>query len=200
MKRRSRMRARHPRRRVRSIRRGDTARAKTIAIAAEPPRDNDLAHLNVSFRNRLQRALAALTLKQTPFRFAEGFRSVERQQWLYGSGRPGEKYGRPGPIVTKLDGVRKRSNHQGNGTPGSGMAADCYPLRNGKAYIPRNNDPVWDRYAEAVETEGLIAGHHWASFPDSSHCELKDDNLMAMKRTSRGRSRSPKRPRKSRHK
>jgi hypothetical protein len=96
-----------------------------------------------------------------PFKFVEGFRTTERQQWLFGSGRPAvEPFGRPGPIVANADGVTKISNHQGTGTPGSGRAADCYPLKNGKVHIPPNTDPVWAAYATAVEKQG-------------PHCELK---------------------------
>ena len=62
------------------------AREKGI-LQAEPPRDRDLAKLDASFRERLTAALADLETRGTPFRFVEGFRTVERQQWLFGSGR-----------------------------------------------------------------------------------------------------------------
>ncbi len=98
---------------------------------------------------------------------------MERQQWHYGSGRPAASpYGRPGPIVTQLDGVMKLSNHQGNGKPGSGRAADCYPMRGGKVYVPPDADPVWKAYADAAQAHGLTAGYYWTSFQDHPHCEL----------------------------
>lgn len=146
---------------------------KTTVLAAEPPIDANLQNLMATFRTKLLAALASLEADGKPFKFVEGFRTVDRQQWLYGSGRPtAVPYGRPGPIVTNADGVIRLSNHQGTGTPGSGKAADCYPTRNGKVYIPPNTDPVWDAYAAAVTAQGLKAGHNFTSIKDSPHCEL----------------------------
>lgn len=146
---------------------------KGMAIALEPPIDADATHLNAVFRTKLEALLSNLSAQGTPFKFVEGFRTLNRQQWLYGSGRPSAvPYGRTGPIVTNADGVVNVSNHQGTGAVGSGKAADCYPLRNGKLYIPPSSDPVWEKYAVAVEAQGLRAGHHFPSFKDSPHCEL----------------------------
>ncbi|HET9855995.1 MAG TPA: M15 family metallopeptidase [Methylomirabilota bacterium] len=157
-----------PRIRARRI----SARAKTLAIGAEPPIDRDPDHLVPEFWTRLQRALEQLAAAGTPFRFHEGFRTVERQQWLYGSGRPRATFGRPGAIVTNADGVGVRSNHQGNGAAGSGRAADCYPLRDGRVIIPALSDPLWKAYAEAARAHGLTAGLYWPRFQDAPHCEL----------------------------
>jgi len=149
------------------------ARFKGLALAVEPPIDGDVADLLPAFNVKLKAALAYLSGAGTPFKLVEGFRSAERQRWLYGSGRPTTKpYRRPGPIVTNADGFAKRSNHQGDGNPGSGRAADCYPMRNGKVYIPPSSDSVWVAYAQAVEAQGLVAGHHFKSIKDSPHCEL----------------------------
>lgn len=144
-----------------------------MVVAAEPPPDPNPANLAPPFREKLAAVLAALASQGSPFRLVEGFRTLERQQWLYGSGRPSAvPYGRPGPILTNADGVLARSKHQGNGTPGSGLAADCYPLRDGKVYIPGNDDPIWDRYAAAVVGQGLVAGRNFQTLRDSPHCEL----------------------------
>ena len=143
------------------------------AIQLEPQRDNNPASLDPDFKARLTRALQDLEARGTPFRFIEGFRTVERQQWLFGQGRPEAKpFGRAGKVITQRDGVTKMSNHQGTGKAGSGKAADCYPVRNGKVFIPDASDPVWDAYADAVERQGLSAGHRWKSFKDSPHAEL----------------------------
>ena len=120
------------------------ARAKTLAIGAEPPIDRDSNHLVTEFWTRL----------------------------LYGSGRPGVAFGRPGAIVTNADGVTLRSNHQGNGAPGSGRAADCYPLRDGRVIIPAASDPLWKAYADAARAHGLTAGLYWPRLRDAPHCEL----------------------------
>src|SRR5688572_6396979 len=135
-------------------------KARLIAFAPEPPRNANLADLLPAFAERLQAALTALAAAGTPFRFHEGFRTLQRQRWLYDEGR------------TRIDGVRKISNHQGDGRPGSARAADCYPvLPNGKLHEPPAEDPVWDRYAEAVSAAGLRAGRYFKR-PDSPHCEL----------------------------
>ena len=161
------------RKRVRRVaKRAIDVRLKGL-VQAEPPRDSDPVNLDPVFHARLAAALDALASQGTPFKLVEGFRTVDRQQWLYGSGRPTVvPFGRPGPIVTQRDGVKKLSNHQGNGAPGSGRGAECYPVRNGKVFIPPSSDPVWEQYARAAEAHGLSAGHHWATFKDSPHVEL----------------------------
>lgn len=147
---------------------------KGLAVAAEPPIDPNPGHLDPTFRNKLQAVLTKLAARGTPFRLVEGFRTRARQQWLFGSGRPDAiPFGRPGPILTNADGVDKPSRHQGNGTVGSGRAADCYPTREGRVFIPPSSSPVWAAYADAVEEEGLVAGHRFPTFKDSPHCELR---------------------------
>lgn len=142
-----------------------------IAVA-EPPKDRNPDHLMPSFREKLMAALDALAVAGTPFKFDEGFRTVDRQQWLYGQGRPDAKpYGRPGKKVTDRDGVKRLSNHQGTGMPGAGRAADCYPTKDGQVDIPPVTDPVWEMYAAAVERQGLVAGLRWKE-KDAPHCEL----------------------------
>lgn len=146
------------------------------AAAAEPPKDRDAAHLFPAFAAKLQSILVQLEKEGTPFKFDEGFRTVERQQWLYGSGRPSAKpFGRSGPIVTYKDGVRELSNHQGDGNPGSGRAADCYPMANGKIIWPPPpmKDPRWKRYAELARANGLTAGYDWPKLQDIPHIELR---------------------------
>jgi hypothetical protein len=148
--------------------------AAKARLQLEPPRDNSFDNLDPTFGAKLKAALAELDAAGTPFRFVEGFRSVERQQWLFGQGRPQvQPFGRAGSIVTQRDGVARLSNHQGTGQAGTGRGADCYPMRNGKVFIPNNTDPVWDRYADALERNGLTAGHRWPSFKDSPHAELQ---------------------------
>jgi len=147
---------------------------KGLTVAAEPPIDANPGDLDLAFRNRLQAVLASLASAGTPFRLVEGFRTRARQQWLFGSGRPKiVPFGRPGPVLTNADGVVKLSRHQGNGKPGSGRAADCYPTRDGRVFIPPSSDPVWAAYADAVEAAGLVAGHRFPTLKDSPHCEMR---------------------------
>jgi len=147
------------------------------AQAAEPPINRDPANLDPNFRAKLLKTLEILASEGIPFKFHEGFRSVERQRWLYGQGRPTARtYGRSGSRVTNADGVKKISNHQGNGEPGSGRAADCYPAdATGKVLWPPppDKDQRWIRYAEVAEAQGLTAGYRWKSRHDPPHIELR---------------------------
>lgn len=143
------------------------------AVVSEPPIDRDPAKLDPAFRDRLMRVLEIVAAEGIPFKFHEGFRTVQRQQWLYGQGRPAAKpFGRSGQVVTQKNGTTNLSNHQGNGTSGSGRAADCYPLVNGKVSL---NAPerVWKRFAEVAEGEGLTAGYRWTKPHDPPHVELR---------------------------
>jgi hypothetical protein len=143
------------------------------AVVSEPPIDRDPAKLDPDFRTRLEKTLELLAAEGLKFKFHEGFRTIQRQQWLYGQGRPDAPFGRPGLKVTQKNGTTNLSNHQGNGTPGSGCAADCYPLNeNGKVTL---NPPekVWKRYAEVAESQGLTAGYRWTKPHDPPHIELR---------------------------
>lgn len=144
-----------------------TLQAKTAA-AIEPPKNTNISDLHPLFRNRLIVLLQRLADEGKSFRFNEGLRTVARQQWLYGQGRPNAKpYGRAGVIVTKADGIETLSNHQ------SGNAADCYPCdpKTGKIIWepPPDSDPIWTRYAELARECGLRPG---AEFGDLPHVEM----------------------------
>src|SRR4051812_45865119 len=62
----------------------------------EPIRNSDPALLHPVFREKACELLDRLAAENIPFRLFEGFRTPERQQYLYAQGRT-----RPGPIVTK---------------------------------------------------------------------------------------------------
>jgi hypothetical protein len=143
------------------------------ATITEPPIDRSPANLDADFRGRLEKTLATLAAEGTPFKFHEGFRTVQRQQWLYGQGRPKAPFGRKGNVVTNRDGVKKLSNHQGNGVPGSGCAADCYPLNAKGKVTLKAPQKVWRRYAEVAEANGLTAGYRWVQPHDPPHIELR---------------------------
>lgn len=75
--------------------------------------------------------------------------------------------------MTQKNGTTNLSNHQGNGTAGSGCAADCYPLdKNGKVTL-NAPEKVWKRYAEVAESQGLTAGYRWTKPHDPPHIELR---------------------------
>jgi len=142
---------------------------------SEPLKDRDLAKLHPAFRLKVERLLEALQRAGVPFKLDEGFRSQERQAWLYASGRT-----RPGSILTQKDGApgvwpkthkvasergkSRRSRHQ------SGLAADLYPLRSndGRVWIPAASHEAWVLLATAARSLGLRAGRDWG---DSPHVE-----------------------------
>jgi peptidoglycan L-alanyl-D-glutamate endopeptidase CwlK len=133
----------------------------------EPPINRDPDALDHEFRVRLAATLGQLAMEGLYFKFHEGFRTSVRQQWLYAQGRT-----RTGPRVTNLNGTTKLSNHQGDGSIGSGRAADCYPLTNGKVDVNPERR-IWQRYAEVAEANGLTAGYRWVSPHDPPHVELR---------------------------
>lgn len=136
----------------------------------EPPINCNPSMLMNEFYVRLRRVLDQLAAEGTPFKLHEGFRTVERQKWLYGQGRMSVPFARPGARVTNRDGVKRPSDHQ------SGLAADCYPCHaNGKLIWPPppDSDPCWERYATLAEAQGLTAGYRWVSPHDPPHVELR---------------------------
>ena len=89
------------------------------------------------------------------------YRSPEEQQALYAQGRT-----KPGQIVTQIDGVTKKSNH--NLKPA--RALDFCVVIGGKvSWDIDEYEPV----AVLAESRGLIAGGHWPHFKDWPHLELK---------------------------
>jgi peptidoglycan L-alanyl-D-glutamate endopeptidase CwlK len=85
----------------------------------EPIRSSDPACLHPVFRRKSGELLEALAREGIPFRLFEGFRSPERQQYLYAQGRT-----RPGPVVTRAR--PWTSYHQ------YGLAGDFVLFENGK--------------------------------------------------------------------
>jgi peptidoglycan L-alanyl-D-glutamate endopeptidase CwlK len=92
------------------------------------------------------------------------YRPVEEQAALYAQGRTA-----PGSIVTQLDGVTHKSNH------------NVYPARALDFCVVIYGKPSWDlaQYepvAVIAEAHGLVAGAHWHSFRDPPHLELPGGN------------------------
>lgn len=111
-------------------------------------------------------------IKDTPIDFTvtEGVRTVKRQQHLYAQGR-----NRPGMIVTYVDGVKKKSNHQLQ-ADGYGYAVDIYPFINGKVEVCGANELeliAW-HIGKVAEKLGIPVewGGNW-KFKDYPHFELK---------------------------
>ena len=91
------------------------------------------------------------------------YRSPEAQQALYRQGRT-----TPGHIVTQIDGILKKSNH--NYDPS--RALDFAVVIHGKvSWNPDEYDPV----CHLAEARGLVAGGHWPHFKDWPHLELPEE-------------------------
>lgn len=118
--------------------------------------DSSFAHLYPVFRSRLKQVLAQ-TAAETgrEWRMAEGFRSQERQSWLYASGRS-----RPGPVVTWM---KHPTNH------GAGLAADCYPKTGIDDRAP------YEVYRRIYQGFGL-SNPAWAK-GDLGHVQLVDEAM-----------------------
>jgi hypothetical protein len=61
----------------------------------EPPIDNNPSHLWLPFYQRIQTLFDALTKRGFDPMIFEGYRSQERQDWLYGYGRTHHKKSKP---------------------------------------------------------------------------------------------------------
>jgi peptidoglycan L-alanyl-D-glutamate endopeptidase CwlK len=85
----------------------------------EPTRSFDPALLHPIFREKARQLLQQLAAEQIPFRLFEGFRSPQRQRYLYANGRT-----RSGPVVTRA--LPWSSYHQ------YGLAGDFVLLQNGE--------------------------------------------------------------------
>ena len=120
--------------------------------------DRDWNHLYPPFREQLRPVLEAVaTATGEPWRIVEGYRSPERQLWLYAQGRT-----RPGRIVTWMK------------TPkwhGTGLAADVLPTRRGYGAPMR----YWEALRAAYQAVGL-GNPAWRK-GDLGHVQLTDNAL-----------------------
>lgn len=89
-------------------------------------------------------------------------RSAEEQQKLYAQGRT-----QPGNIVTQIDGVNKKSNH--NHMPS--RAIDFAVVINGKITW---NEEEYKHAGPYFVRQGLAWGGDWISFKDYPHVELRN--------------------------
>ena len=113
---------------------------------------------------KVERILHTMEAFRHPMIVTEGVRSTERQVALYAQGRTA-----PGKIVTQLDGITKKSNHQVK-TDGYGYAADLAFLINGQ---PTWDDKLpWGVMGKMAQYLGLIWGGTWIGLVDRPHVEL----------------------------
>ncbi len=134
-----------------------SAPSPSLIAPPAPPvdqRDRDLSKVHPVVRAALQQVLADLEQKGLPFRIFEGFRTPERQNYLYAPGHTA-----PGPKVTNARAWQ--SMHQ------YGLAADLVLFVDGKwSWGGQSSD--WKAMHEAAEKHGL----QFLSF-EAPHVELK---------------------------
>jgi peptidoglycan LD-endopeptidase CwlK len=125
-----------------------------------------LETLAPALRDGVPKILAAMAAIGYPMMVTDTLRTVEEQQALFAKGRTA-----PGPIVTKADGIVKRSNHQAH-ADGLGHAVDC-------CFVV-NDQPSWDArlpwkaYGALAEALGFSWGGNWMTLHDLPHIELVD--------------------------
>lgn len=102
---------------------------------------------------------------------ASGVRGDKEQADLYAIGRDPKK---PGKVVTHLDGVRKRSNHQvavEGPWRGQGLAVDLVFL-NDKGALSWDETFPWALLGTLAKAHGLVWGGDWPTLRDRPHVEL----------------------------
>jgi peptidoglycan L-alanyl-D-glutamate endopeptidase CwlK len=107
-------------------------------------RDSNLTYLHPTLRTKAQVVLDDCTREQLPFRLFEGFRSPQRQQYLYEQGRT-----RPGTTVTNAR--PWTSYHQ------YGLAADFVLYQDGQWSWESTREKAgwWNRLHEIGRAQGL---------------------------------------------
>jgi peptidoglycan L-alanyl-D-glutamate endopeptidase CwlK len=110
----------------------------------EPPRNCDPRYLHPVFRQKAADLLRTLAGEGMPFRLFEGYRTFERQRYLYAQGRT-----RPGPVVTRAR--PGMSYHQ------YGLAGDFVLFENGKWSWDAADERArwWERLRQAGRELGL---------------------------------------------
>lgn len=121
-------------------------------------------------------ALMEAAIVDTPvdFTVVEGVRTAQRQKQLYAQGRTA-----PGPKVTNVDGVTKKSNHQVK-ADGLGYAVDVYPFFDGKvqtsgAEVDKRLHILAAHIKATAKCLGIAItwGGDWKNPYDPPHYELK---------------------------
>lgn len=120
--------------------------------------------------DKIQLILEVMERIKAPMFVTDGVRTEEQQTRLYQQGR----FGNPGKIVTNLDGITRRSNHQVK-PDGFGHAVDCAFQDDPNTEKIETYDPKqpWNIYGELGEHFGLTWGGRWKSPFDQPHLELR---------------------------
>jgi len=124
-----------------------------------------LAQVEPAVAEKVDRVLRAMAALGHPMAAYSGLRTTEQQQALWAKGRS-----QPGPVVTYLDGIARRSRHQ------SGLAVDCAFVVSGGT--PNNWglswDGPWECFGACAAAVGLVWGGSWKRLADKPHLELTE--------------------------
>ena len=108
----------------------------------------------------------AITNSPVDFTVTCGLRTTAEQRAIYAKGRT-----KPGPIVTKADGVKNLSNHQDEADgkkDGLSSAVDLYPFFLGKVQVNHKDTIAANELGIAIEWGG-----DWVKMFDPPHFQLK---------------------------
>ena len=137
--------------------------------------DRDLSHLYPPFQKKLKTVLEMVNqhidaqhergewLEIRAMALFEGYRSIDRQRWLFGQGRT-----RRGQIVT---------NATVPGVHGFGLAADCAFKNARNQWTWEAPDELWSYFGHCCRVVGLEWAGDWQSFPEQNHCQVKKSEL-----------------------
>jgi peptidoglycan LD-endopeptidase CwlK len=140
----------------------------------------NIESLSPKMKEKVLQFTAILKAMDIQFFIHDTFRTTAEQEALFAQGRFDidfvnrlrYKAGMPlipesenRRIVTKCDGVKKKSRHQ------SGNAIDIVPMEKGRPVWPNPSDKRWLAMGEVGESLGLEWGGRWTD-PDCPHYEL----------------------------
>lgn len=116
------------------------------------------------------------------FKILAGVRTPEEQNKLYQQGRTTK-----GPIVTKVDGYKQKSNHQPK-FDGYGYAIDIGVIVDGKYKGDWKDFHYYQDIYDTAKKAGLLekygiewGGNCWKSFKDAPHWQIKGADKIAFK-------------------
>jgi peptidoglycan L-alanyl-D-glutamate endopeptidase CwlK len=125
----------------------------------EPKRNSDPKFLKPELAFKVGRLFERMILVGAPVRIIETARSIERQKWLWDSGRV-----RVGPVVTNAKPGESKHTPDLNGL--SSACDFCF-----EGDDPFGSDQPWQLFGTEAEKIGLVWGGKWR-IRDLGHVEL----------------------------
>ncbi len=126
----------------------------------EPPADRSLMTLAPGFRRRVAAMLKDMEVRGFDPMISEGFRSDERQAWLYGFGRDWADEDRQTPVTNAPTGEHSWHRY--------GLAVDVISKSKGWDAPTK----FWNALDAAAARQSLSWGGLWNKFPDKPHVQF----------------------------